>query len=179
MFNVAFTSLGAIMEIGESILDSIDEELSFEDVEMMEVEEGEVADDHISGDTHSTHINHNQVNSISPCVDEAQPPNVDKKKKNKKKKKKKRSKTNKIVPGSDAINIDKFVGSVCKRLRERKIYLVYTAVGVLGVSALKDLLKEVTLSLNSRINISDIFFTGACGDVLYLFCALVCLQMHN
>ena len=31
----------------------------------------------------------------------------------------------------------------CRRLKERKSYMVYTAVGCLGVSALNDLIKEV------------------------------------
>lgn len=31
----------------------------------------------------------------------------------------------------------------CKRLKERKSYLVYTAVGCLGIAALSDLIKEV------------------------------------
>jgi phosphorylated adapter RNA export protein len=31
----------------------------------------------------------------------------------------------------------------CRRLKEKKSYMVYTAVGCLGVSALSDLVKEV------------------------------------
>ena len=37
----------------------------------------------------------------------------------------------------------RFVIDACKRLREPKSYLMYTAVGCLGVAALSDLIKEV------------------------------------
>lgn len=39
--------------------------------------------------------------------------------------------------------IGRFVLDVCKRLKEKKSYLVWTAVACLGVSALSDLVKEV------------------------------------
>lgn len=42
----------------------------------------------------------------------------------------------------------RFVLDTCKRLKEKKSYLVWTAVGCLGVSALSDLVKEVILSSN-------------------------------
>ncbi|KAL2940211.1 Phosphorylated adapter RNA export protein [Bienertia sinuspersici] len=126
------------MEIGESILDCIDEELSFEDVDMMDTEEGEVVDGHIY--QKSAHINDNQVKSNS----HAQPlNNVSNMRNKKKKKKKKKHKNKKAMPKSDGVDIDSFVMGVCKRLRERKSYLVYTAVGVLGISALRDFVQEV------------------------------------
>lgn len=37
----------------------------------------------------------------------------------------------------------RFVLDTCRRLKEKKSYMVYTAVGCLGVSALCDLVKEV------------------------------------
>lgn len=37
----------------------------------------------------------------------------------------------------------RFVIDTCRRLREKKSYMVYTAVGCLGVSALSDLVREV------------------------------------
>ncbi|KAL1310344.1 hypothetical protein AAHE18_17G240800 [Arachis hypogaea] len=37
----------------------------------------------------------------------------------------------------------RFVIDVCRRLKEKKQYMVYTAVGCLGISALSDLVKEV------------------------------------
>lgn len=39
----------------------------------------------------------------------------------------------------------RFVLDTCRRLKEKKSYMVYTAVGCLGVSALSDLIKEVLL----------------------------------
>lgn len=43
--------------------------------------------------------------------------------------------------------ICRFVLDTCRRLKERKSYLVWTAVGCLGVSALSDLVKEVLFFL--------------------------------
>jgi len=39
--------------------------------------------------------------------------------------------------------IFRFVIETCRRLKEKKSYMVYTAVGCLGVSALSDIVKEV------------------------------------
>lgn len=39
----------------------------------------------------------------------------------------------------------RFVIETCRQLREKKSYMVYTAVGCLGVSALSDLINEVIL----------------------------------
>ncbi|XP_057516420.1 uncharacterized protein LOC130797720 [Amaranthus tricolor] len=121
----------------ESILDTVDEELSFEDgddVEMMDVEEGELVDRSVNSvDIHDKEVKENSHN------DNPQPvKNMTKKKKRNKKKKKKNA-----MPKSDVVNIDRFVLNVCKRLKEPKSYLMYTAVGILGVSALGDLIKEV------------------------------------
>lgn len=41
----------------------------------------------------------------------------------------------------------RFVSDTCKRLKEKKSYMVYTAVGCLGIPALSDLVKEVLFSL--------------------------------
>ncbi|KAJ3701968.1 hypothetical protein LUZ61_005673 [Rhynchospora tenuis] len=62
--------------------------------------------------------------------------------KNKKKKKKNRKK-NKAAYGSNIANINRFVLETCKRLKEKKSYLVWNAVACLGVSAVCDLVKEV------------------------------------
>ncbi|KAI3925221.1 hypothetical protein MKW92_006957, partial [Papaver armeniacum] len=44
-----------------------------------------------------------------------------------------------------------FVIDTCKRLKERKTYLVWNTMGVLGVSALSDIVNESTLwSLNEN-----------------------------
>lgn len=37
----------------------------------------------------------------------------------------------------------RFVLDACRRLKEKKSYMMYTAVGCLGVSALSELIKEV------------------------------------
>ncbi|KAK8916026.1 hypothetical protein KSP39_PZI022470 [Platanthera zijinensis] len=57
-------------------------------------------------------------------------------KRNKKKKKKGGSAT--IIP-----DINRFVINTCRQLKEKKSYLIWNAVGCLGVSAISDLVKEV------------------------------------
>lgn len=47
--------------------------------------------------------------------------------------------------GSNVVFFCRFVLDTCRRLKEKKSYMVYTAVGCLGVSALSDLVKEVML----------------------------------
>lgn len=49
----------------------------------------------------------------------------------------------------------RFVLDTCRRLKEKKSYLMWTAVGCLGVAALSDLVKEVLL--NNQIFIYDNF----------------------
>ncbi|KAF5795688.1 putative phosphorylated adapter RNA export protein [Helianthus annuus] len=61
----------------------------------------------------------------------------------KRKSKRKKNKKKKGGAGSDVTDINRFVLDTCRRLKERKSYLVWTAVGCLGVSALCDLVKEV------------------------------------
>lgn len=120
----------------ESILDTIEEEVSFgnsDDAEMMDIEEGEVVDGHVLGKTNDRNDKEVKMDSQGGNIQPA-------KKTRRKKKNKKRKKG---PPASDGENIDSFVLDVCKRFRERKSYLVYAAVGVLGVFAIKELLKEV------------------------------------
>ncbi|KAK3164561.1 hypothetical protein QOZ80_1AG0021150 [Eleusine coracana subsp. coracana] len=66
--------------------------------------------------------------------------------KNKKKKKrgkgKKRNKGRQDAPTNIA-DINRFVLNTCKRLKEKKSYLVWNTVGCLGVSAVSDLVREV------------------------------------
>lgn len=129
------------MEFTESVLDSIHEEPIFEDsddLDMMDVEEGEVVDGQVSEKMGEG--NESEVKTEPRKEDSQHTGNMNK---NKKRRKKKKSKKKKGAPGSCGIDIDRFVLDVCKQLRERKTYLVYTAVGVLGVSALSDLVKEV------------------------------------
>ncbi|PQQ09620.1 uncharacterized protein Pyn_01247 [Prunus yedoensis var. nudiflora] len=56
--------------------------------------------------------------------------------------KKKRNRRRNNAPGINVTDIDRFVIDTCRRLKEKKSYLVYTAVGCLGVLALNDLVKE-------------------------------------
>ncbi|XP_022892725.1 uncharacterized protein LOC111407467 isoform X1 [Olea europaea var. sylvestris] len=124
------------MKGGDSILDTIFEEESIDDaqdVEMHDVEEGELIEQTTEaelGDSCGTDID--KINHDSH--------NMNPRNKKKKKKKNKRRRCN---SGPNVTDIDRFVSDVCKRLRERKSYLVWTAVGCLGVSALSDLVKEV------------------------------------
>ncbi|KAI4316552.1 hypothetical protein L6164_024526 [Bauhinia variegata] len=117
------------MEGGDSILDAIYEEENFdnvdEDVDMIDVEEGELVErnsQNVMGQS-STEIANQESLSKNR-----------KRRANKKKRKRKSSGSN---------DIDRFVLDACRRLKERKSYMVYTAVGCLGVSALRDLIREV------------------------------------
>uniref|UniRef100_A0A6V7QTB6 Phosphorylated adapter RNA export protein n=1 Tax=Ananas comosus var. bracteatus TaxID=296719 RepID=A0A6V7QTB6_ANACO len=68
------------------------------------------------------------------------------KREGKKKKKKKRSRNKKRKGGSSSssiLDINRFVIDTCRRLKERKSYLVWNAVGCLGVSVVSDLVREV------------------------------------
>lgn len=123
-----------IMDDGQSILEAINEECSddFEDVEMVDVEEGELVD---------RQTVHNECPNTSGIVyDEKTAPSLSRSKKRRKNKNKKKKK--KAVP-HDVTDINRFVIDVCRRLKEKKSYLVYTAVGCLGLSAFSDLVKEV------------------------------------
>ncbi|KAL3650220.1 hypothetical protein CASFOL_006623 [Castilleja foliolosa] len=122
------------MEGGESLLDTLfdDESVNADrDVDMLDVEEGELIE-LISkaeiGD--SFDVDGNQVNQESK-----------RKKSRRNKKKNKRKRGNTIGP--NVTNVSRFVRDACKRLKERKHYLMWTAVGCLGISALSDFVKEV------------------------------------
>ncbi|CAA0806706.1 Unknown protein [Striga hermonthica] len=122
------------MEGGESLLDTLFDDESFEDtrdVEMIDVEEGELVEMVSKNEaSEKLDVGGNQINQETSR----------RKSRNKKKKnKQKRSSST----GPSVTNISRFVMDACKRLRERKHYLMWTAVGCLGVSALSDLVKEV------------------------------------
>ncbi|XP_061374948.1 uncharacterized protein LOC133317137 [Gastrolobium bilobum] len=123
------------MEDGENILDAIydDDNLDdVDDVDMIDVEEGElvepdsqnVLEQSGAGDKNEAHQESHSKNS--------------RRRANKKKNKRKRKGS-----GSNGMDINRFVVDTCRRLKEKKSYMVYTAVGCLGVSALRDLIKEV------------------------------------
>ncbi|KAL9230373.1 hypothetical protein vseg_005735 [Gypsophila vaccaria] len=129
------------MELGGSILDAIDEEPSFgdsDDVDMMDVEEGEVVDGKFSGG-----IGDKNEKELGAQLQDVNVQGGSDANKKKRKKKKRKSKKAKASNGPGGFDLDRFVIGVCKRLREKKSYLVYTAVGVLGASAFDDLVKEV------------------------------------
>ncbi|XVF35367.1 hypothetical protein REPUB_Repub18cG0139500 [Reevesia pubescens] len=123
------------MEKGESILEAIYEEDDLgdsEDVEMLDVEEGELVD--------NNSVNCREKSGVADVNGENQGSQSKNKKRraNKRKNKKKRGGS-----GPKDLDINRFVLDTCRRLKEKKSYMVYTAVGRLGVSALSDLVKEV------------------------------------
>nr|GEU81055.1 putative phosphorylated adapter RNA export protein, RNA-binding domain-containing protein [Tanacetum cinerariifolium] len=122
------------MEGEDCLLDSIfdvDNVEDMEDVDMVDVE-GELV-----GESHQRELGQNSSVDGDPVAQ--QPQSKNQRRRNKKKKNKKR----KGGPGSDVTDINRFVLDTCRRLKEKKSYLVWTAVGCLGVPALSDLVKEV------------------------------------
>lgn len=127
------------MEEEGSILEAIFEEEEedvleeVEDVDMVDVEEGEIAEQkpRVDSDQNAGEVGMSEVAG-----------NQASKSKNKRRKNKKKKKKN---GGSDpeVTYITRFVEDTCRRLHERKSYMVYTAVSCLGISRLKDLVKEV------------------------------------
>ncbi|KAL5783372.1 hypothetical protein ACOSP7_008401 [Xanthoceras sorbifolium] len=125
------------MDEGESILGAIYEDDNLEDaedVDMLDVEEGEFVE-------HNSRSQTNLGQSSGGDVDVGNQESQNKTRKRRANKKKNRKKKN--GPGQNFTNINRFVLDTCKRLKEKKSYMVYTAVGCLGVSALSDLVKEV------------------------------------
>lgn len=125
------------MELEDSILNFSDEDESFEDdeedVKMNDIEEGELVEKISKTGLEETG---------GACTNSVNPPSG---KKNRRRRKKNKGK-NKHKGGSSGpkvTDINRFVLDVGKRLKERKSYLIWTAVGCLGVSALSDLVKEV------------------------------------
>ncbi|KAL2237072.1 UNVERIFIED_CONTAM: hypothetical protein Sindi_0898900 [Sesamum indicum] len=123
------------MEGGESLLDTLfDEEIvdDGQDVEMLDIEEGELTEQISNTEVgESCDVGNDQENQESNR-------RISRQKKRKKKNKRKRGSS----AGPNITNINRFVLDACKRLREKKSYLMWTAVGCLGVSALSDLVKE-------------------------------------
>ncbi|KAH9799868.1 phosphorylated adapter RNA export protein [Citrus sinensis] len=126
------------MDEGESILgviyeDSEDNLEDGEDVEMLDVEEGELVEHNSSS---QTNVEQSSSGDVSAGNQGSQSKNR-RRRANKKKNKKKRS-----GPGPNVTDVNRFVSDTCKRLKEKKSYMVYTAVGCLGIPALSDLVKE-------------------------------------
>ncbi|XP_071918387.1 uncharacterized protein [Coffea arabica] len=124
------------MERGDNVLETIFEDENLEDVEMLDVEEGEL----VEVSTEAEHGESNAGIEVKVGNSEGCTNNPGEKKNKKKKKKSKRKRGN---SGPNVTNINRFVLDVCRRLKERKSYLVWAAVGCLGVSALGDLVTEV------------------------------------
>ncbi|XP_044463372.1 uncharacterized protein LOC123194270 isoform X3 [Mangifera indica] len=136
---------GGFMEEGENISGAIyeDDNLEdFEDVEMLDVEEGELLEHDASAQT-----NFEQSHAEDVIV-----ANVESQSKNRQaNKKKKRKKKKRSGVGPKFTDINRFVSDTCKHLKERKSYMVYTAVCCLGVSALSDLIKETLVTPNHEL----------------------------
>ncbi|XP_038906568.1 uncharacterized protein LOC120092530 [Benincasa hispida] len=119
------------MDGQENVLEAIyeDNDLENDDVEMVDVE-GEFVGDNINTEKSSL----TDVKSAS----------IDQRSKNRKRRaKKKKNKRKTCESGSTGTDINRFVLDACRRLKEKKSYMMYTAVGCLGVSALSELIKEV------------------------------------
>uniref|UniRef100_A0A7N0V759 Phosphorylated adapter RNA export protein n=1 Tax=Kalanchoe fedtschenkoi TaxID=63787 RepID=A0A7N0V759_KALFE len=124
------------MEGEESLLDSLYED----DVEMVDVEEGEFVEDALLNENAPSadgRVNFACDGSGNGnCKDTGSVSS--KKKKNRRSKKKKKS-----ISVPKVTDVNRFVLETCRRLKEKKSYMVYNAVGCLGVAALSDILKEV------------------------------------
>ncbi|KAJ4833270.1 hypothetical protein Tsubulata_013198 [Turnera subulata] len=122
------------MEEGESILGAIYEDDFMEDVEMADVEEGELVEEQAQTDVGQG----NGGGGGRNVGNQASQSKNRRRRANKKKNKKKRS-----FPGPNVTDVNRFVLDTCRRLKEKKSYMVYTAVGCLGISAMSDIVKEV------------------------------------
>ncbi|PNX93425.1 hypothetical protein L195_g016579 [Trifolium pratense] len=120
------------MEEGDNIRDAM-----YEDVDMIDVEEGEFVESNSQNFISAGDINepNQQTHSENSKCGAS--------KKKKKKKNKRKRKGSGSGSGSNGMNIDRFVLDTCRRLKEKKSYMVYTAAGCLGISALSDIIKEV------------------------------------
>ncbi|XP_047162892.1 uncharacterized protein LOC124832676 isoform X1 [Vigna umbellata] len=122
------------MENGENILDAILEEEILNDVEMVDVEEGELVEQEQKQEQDDSRNVSGQ--NVVVEADNTKPQSKNRRRKNKRNRRK----------GSGingAVDINRFVIDVCRRLKEKKSYMVYTAVACLGVSSLSDLINEV------------------------------------
>ncbi|KAM3341820.1 hypothetical protein P3S68_026786 [Capsicum galapagoense] len=124
------------MDLEDSVLNFSDEDESFEDdedVKMNDIEEGELVEK--ISKTGLEETGGASASSINPPSG--------KKCRRRRKKNKGKNKHKGGSSGPKVTDINRFVLDVGKRLKERKSYLIWTAVGCLGVSALSDLVKEV------------------------------------
>ncbi|XP_058786082.1 uncharacterized protein LOC131660782 [Vicia villosa] len=125
------------MEEGDNILDVIYDEdnLDDDDVDMVDVEEGELVE--------PDSINVVGQSGAGDVIEAKKESHGENSKCGASKKKRKRNKKKRKGLGSKVMSIDRFVSDICYRLKEKKSYMVYTAAGCLGISALSDIVKEV------------------------------------
>ncbi|XP_010320391.2 uncharacterized protein [Solanum lycopersicum] len=122
------------MELEDSILNFSDEDESFEDdedVKMNDIEEGELVEK----------ISKTGLEETGGVCASSENPLPGKK--NRRRRRNKRKNKSKRVSSGPITDINRFVLDVGRRLKERKSYLIWNAVGCLGLSALSDLVKEV------------------------------------
>ncbi|XP_031377673.1 uncharacterized protein LOC116193064 isoform X1 [Punica granatum] len=120
------------MEEGGKMLEASLTEDEYGDIEMLDAEEGELVDPDSMNDQRQSSADD------SKGLKQEKGSKNRRRRANKKKNKRKRS-----GPETNVTDINRFVIDTCKRLREKKSYMVYTAVGCLGVSALSDIVREV------------------------------------
>uniref|UniRef100_A0A2P2IKU3 Phosphorylated adapter RNA export protein n=1 Tax=Rhizophora mucronata TaxID=61149 RepID=A0A2P2IKU3_RHIMU len=124
------------MEKRETVLEAIYEDDNVEDtddVEMLDVEEGELVEHKSQAD-----VAQRAGGGDNTGIQRSQTKNQKRRQNKKKNKKRMRGGL-----GHNYTDINRFVLDTCRRLKEKKSYMVYTAVGCLGVAALSDLVKEV------------------------------------
>ncbi|CAI0476215.1 unnamed protein product [Linum tenue] len=127
------------MEEEPSILEALLDD-GEEDIEMVDVEEGQLFEQTTDATAQTSGEANNNGGGGGESLDTAMNPGKKKRKKNRKNKKKKQQPSSGPAP---PVEINRFVIDTCRRLKEKKSYLIYSAVGTLGVEALSDLVREV------------------------------------
>ncbi|WVY89136.1 hypothetical protein V8G54_034650 [Vigna mungo] len=157
------------MDNGENILDAIFEEEILDDVEMVDVEEGEFVEQEQKQEQDDSRNVSGQNGVVE--ANNTKPQSKNRRRKNKRNRRKgsgingavdiNRQLPHRCTTAHQSLILilnyllmnfsvsDKFIFSirfvidVCRRLKEKKSYMVYTAVACLGVSSLSDLISEV------------------------------------
>ncbi|KAK4795133.1 hypothetical protein SAY86_013127 [Trapa natans] len=121
------------MENSDKILEADLLDGDYEDIEMLDVEEGELV---YPGST-------NDLGQASGDDDSKGLKTDKESKKRRRKANKKKNRRRRRDTEPNVTDINRFVLDTCRRLREKKSYMVYTAVGHLGISAFSDFVREV------------------------------------
>nr|DAD48921.1 TPA_asm: hypothetical protein HUJ06_018858 [Nelumbo nucifera] len=123
------------MEDRENKLESIPAEEILDndhDVDMIDVEEGELKEQSQTiGSTEETMVQDDKMAIKQPCSRNSR-------------RRQKRKKNKKSGSVSNVTDINRFVIDACRRLKEKKSYLVWNAVSCLGISALGDFVREAS-----------------------------------